>query len=112
MIYENIFLLALALTLAIEIPTAVLLLKDLARRDVALTAFTASFATLPYLWFVLPNYIVSAHYLLIGEVFVIAFEAAVYNQFLKTGIRPALAVSAIANTASFLAGMVFLRSLF
>lgn len=89
----------------------VLLLLVLRRRDippfrVVLAGFFASFATIPYVWFVFP-YIHSwtrQASLLFSEPFVFVVEAVFYRMFLKLDWRIAFAASLVANLASYLLG--------
>ncbi|MFA4824309.1 MAG: hypothetical protein WC593_04040 [Methanoregula sp.] len=110
MIYETQFLFALVLTWLVEVPVLWFLIRTIVKlRDVPViriifTGILATALTLPYLWFVLPAYIGATHYLLIGELFVIAVESVILNQILR--IRPGLsiALSAVMNAASFIVG--------
>jgi hypothetical protein len=111
MLYETHFLLSLCVTWVIEIPLLFLLVRyivkanDLSAAWIAGTGLLASALTLPYLWFVLPPYIDAAYYPLIGELLVIAGEAAVF--FLLLRVKPVSAVflSLVVNVSSFGIGM-------
>lgn len=115
MIYETKFLISLALTLLIEIPLVVVMIKYVIKlREVSLwkivfVAFLATITTLPYLWFVISPYVDAKYYLLYGEVFVILFEALIFNQLLKLHIGKAFLVSLIANLVSYYLGGFILR---
>ncbi len=113
MIYENLFLLALLLTVAVE--TALLFIivrlvfkdKKISNGLLLFTGIICSFATLPYLWFILPFFLTSrALYLLVGELSVFLIEAIIIYFILKLDIRKALLVSFICNLVSFLLGLV------
>ncbi len=104
---------AFLLTLAIELPIVLLLLRriepDLARTGV-LVVF-ANLATHPIVWFVLtqPLLIGTPEYLLAAESWAIGAEAVFYAVTLRgLGARRALGVSLAANAASFLVGQVVL----
>jgi hypothetical protein len=71
--------------------------------------FFASFATLPYLWFVLPAFIHS--YLIeviIGEAGVYLLEAIAYVYLLNMPFKKTFLLSASANTASIIVGLLVL----
>ncbi len=65
--------------------------------------------SLPYLWFVFPLFVPPAHFVLIGEIFVVVIEAIVYARALKLTWSRALLLSAVANAASYTAGMALHR---
>ncbi|KGK98892.1 hypothetical protein LI82_06270 [Methanococcoides methylutens] len=120
MIYEYHFLLALLVTVMIEVTmlfTTARYLFKINRTSIpdSLLLFTGtfcSFSTLPYLWFVLPMFIRTYSYLVaIGEVSVVLVEAVIYFFVLKVRIEKALFMSFICNLASFLIG-IYLFSLF
>jgi hypothetical protein len=110
MFYETQFLFALVMTWLVEIPLLCFSVRTVLKRNdvpairIIFAGILASALTLPYLWFVLPPYIGTTYYLLIGELFVIAVESVILNQILR--IRPGLsiALSAVMNTASFVVG--------
>lgn len=112
MVYETKFLISLALTLIIEIPLAVVIIRFILKlREVSLwqvifVAFIASSLTLPYLWFIVPSYVDARLYLLYGEVFIILVEGIVYNQLLKIKIGKALLISLIINIISYYFGVL------
>jgi hypothetical protein len=71
--------------------------------------FFTSFATLPYLWFVLPAFIHS--YLIevvFGEAGVYVLEAIAYVYLLNMPFQKTLALSVLANTASIIVGLLVL----
>ena len=124
--YELQFLLALLLTLFIEISVALLLrllvtrsgatrapflfLKPLALVSPGRLIFAglaASCLTLPYLWFVLPAFLVNRSlFLLLGELGVTGVEALFYRQMLPLKFSGALLLSILCNAASFLLGLL------
>ena len=113
--YEAKFLVALALTLVIEIPVAVMALwywfkrKEIPRGKIVTAGLVASGLTLPYLWFILPAFIPNPFiYIAVGEVSVFLVETFIYVWLLKVNLRQALAVSFLANAASFAAGLILL----
>ncbi len=105
------FLTALAFTIAIETIFLYALLRFLfKRRDVPTTRILAagvfaSFATLPYVWFVFPfiyNWPGTAA--MWSEPFVFLVEAIFYKLFLKLDGKTALILSLICNLASYSIG--------
>lgn len=80
--------------------------RDIKARIIIFTGVLASYATIPYVWFVFP-YInnwpraTSLHY---SEPFVFLVEAVIYRVFLKTNMPVALGLSLVANLASYLLG--------
>jgi len=114
MLYEQKFLFSLVLTLIVEIPIVVFLVKYLYKHEeikiykVVLIGFVASALTMPYFWFVLPAYISDRGvYIFSGEFVIICVEAIIYNQLLKLKLSEAFTVSFIANIASVFLGLVF-----
>lgn len=112
MSYEQNFLFSLLLTLIVEIPAAVILIKyffkdkEIKISKIVFTGFIASTLTLPYFWLILPIYISNRGlYIFIGEASIILIEAIIYNQFLKSKLPKAFVVSLIANIASILLGL-------
>jgi len=113
MSYEQKFLFSLLLTLIVEIPVAVLLVKyffkdkEIKISKIVFTGFVVSTLTLPYFWLILPFYISNRGlYICIGEASIILIEAIIYNQFLKLKLPKAFVVSLIANIASILLGLM------
>lgn len=71
--------------------------------------FFASFATLPYLWFVLPSFILSYSIeVIIGEAGVFIVEAVAYVYLLNMPFRKTIALSVSANIASIIVGLLVL----
>jgi hypothetical protein len=113
MLYEQKFLFSLLLTLIVEIPIAVFLVKYLYKLEeikiskIVFAGFIASALTLPYFWFVLPVYISSRSlYIFIGEVLIIFVETVIYNQFLKLKLSKSFIVSLVANITSIFLGLI------
>jgi hypothetical protein len=110
MSYVSQFLLALVITWLVEIPIllfSVHVVVNLKNVPVTRTIFTGIFAnalSLPYLWFVFPSYLGAAYYLPAGELVVIALEAVILNQLLRTRPGMSLALSTVMNAASFVVG--------
>jgi len=113
MLYEKKFLLSLLFTLIIEIPVLFVLLKcffdkkkEIKDKNIIIVGSLASILSLPYLWFVLPPYINSAHYIFIGELIVIIIEAIILNQLLRLSASKSFIASFIMNVASFILGLI------
>ena len=115
---ETLFLKALLTTVLTE--TAALLCVARLLRKKSFTAlstprllaagFFASFATLPYLWFVAPSFIGSYTMLtLVGETGVALLEGLFYYFFLNLRPFPALALSIVCNLVSIVVGLLFFR---
>ena len=66
----------------------------------------ASVLTLPYLWFVLPLFTNTIHYIYIGELLVFLIEGLVYYEFLEIKLTKALILSFTANLISFIVGTI------
>jgi len=109
MLVEERFLVALALTILIEVGVLLILFNFLFKRDfknskLIIIGSMLSVLSLPYLWFVLPPFINARYYLLYGEIIIIVAEALLLSYLLKLRISRALLVSVLINAASFLAG--------
>ena len=111
--YEFNFLKALLLTISIE--TAVLFLlfkvfyKTLNRSNwmLLLTGILATFATLPYLWFILPLFIhAKLWYIVVSELSAIVVESVIILGVLKIDYSKAMQISIICNTCSYLVGLL------
>ncbi|MDD5163952.1 MAG: hypothetical protein PHD95_07160 [Candidatus ainarchaeum sp.] len=114
MLFEEKFLVALVLTITIETIVLFVLTKFVfkepkSKSRIIFAGFFASFATLPYLWFVLPPFINSAYYIQMGETIVIAMESIILWQILQVKIQKAIIASIICNAVSFLFGLLLLN---
>ena len=118
MLYEYKFLIALAFTLFIEIITLYILIKCFFKDDGAkisnsllfFTGFLSSFATLPYLWFIIPLFIKTRiQYILFGESFVILLESLIIFFMLRVNLKKSFSISFICNILSFLIGLILLN---
>jgi len=111
--YELLFLKSLALTIVIETFVMIVFFRLIIKqRDIEIsrlliTGFIASFATLPYLWFVFPNYIdQKIWYVIIGESFAVLVETFIIGVILKTKFIQSLWCSLSCNAISFLTGLI------
>jgi hypothetical protein len=103
---------AFVLTLAVEVPLALVCLRGRPRGRVVAAVVLANGASHPLLWFVLgalPGPFLAN--VLVGECGVVALEAIVYLAVLRP-LRPghALAVSATLNAASYLVGIALFNA--
>jgi len=107
MSYEIQFLIALAFTIIAE--TTVLLFvmrkKHSGLHTLLLAGCAASFATLPYVWFIFPFFIRTHYpYLIASEAFALLAETLLYAALLRIPLKKGFIVSLCCNTASFVSG--------
>jgi hypothetical protein len=111
MLYETQFLLSLLFTIVIETIVVFIISKFIFKYDfkrqlnVMKGCVLASALTLPYLWFVIPPYIVANYYLIFGELFVVIIEIIIYKIFSKANWIQAIVFSIATNVISFLLGL-------
>lgn len=115
--YDQAFLIALAMSLAVEVPVVWLTVRKLygvspaalATSRLLASAILATVATLPYVWFVVPRFISYGGLRSAGtELLVTVVEAGIYRLTLRRPWRDCTAVSAAANLASWGVGKVLL----
>lgn len=113
MLYEQKFLLSLLLTLIVEVPIVLVLVRYIYRyknikiSTILFVGVLASALTLPYLWFILPAFVFDRNtYLIVGESLVILIEAIIYYKLFKLKPFDAFVVSLIANSASATLGLL------
>lgn len=106
------WLAAFAITLAVEVPLAVVGLRAWPRRRVIAAATVANAVSHPLLCFVLLRVLPGpfAARVLAGELAVIVLEALVYRAILRLRSGHALAVAATLNAASYLIGIAFFNA--
>lgn len=112
LIYTRRFLVSLIFTTAVETFVLFLLTRkafklgeeDISSSKLIFAGWFASFATIPYVWYVFPVIFYSSYSLaiFIGEIFAFFVESFFYTVFLKVGIRKAVIISFLANITSFL----------
>ena len=119
MLYEYEFLISLAFTLFIEIIILYILIRCFCKDEGAkisnsllvFTGFLSSFATLPYLWFIIPLFIKTrSQYILFGESFVILLESLIIFFLLRVNLKKSFSISLICNILSFLMGLILLNN--
>ena len=111
--YELIFLKSLLLTVIIEMAILFILSwffsdrKGVRLSRLLMTGFLASFATLPYLWFVLPVFISDkVWYIVVGETFAVVVESFIIFSMLRIKYSKSLIFSIVCNAVSFLVGIM------
>lgn len=107
------FLKALLLTILIETIVLFILFKTIYKTLniksylLLFTGVSASFLTLPYVWFVLPIFIKpTLPYMFISELSVMIIESLIIYGFLRINYKKALVVSVICNLTSFIIGLI------
>ncbi len=113
---ETLFLLALSITILIE-TCILLILLQFCRHDrvlspmkVILTGCLCSFATLPYVWFVFPQFIHGTMAIIMSEAIVTLIEAGILWMFLGLGLWLSAVISLSCNVASYLLGPYILTT--
>jgi hypothetical protein len=108
------FLVSLAITVVVETCVIVCCIRlifkitalQLPLRRCLFAGFFASFATLPYLWFVLPAFVHSyTVQVTAGESGVFVIEAVAYLFLLDLPLRRTVVLSFLANLASIIVGL-------
>ena len=113
MSYLHKFITALTLTDVIETAALFLLVwfvlkkREIRWQKIIIIGLFASFATLPYVWFVFPFLIGYSYslYIIVAELFAFVIEAVLYRFSLDLSWRTAILLSFLCNLASFLPGM-------
>jgi hypothetical protein len=77
---------------------------------VVFAGFLASFATLPYFWFLVPRFASGPSYLPVGEGLVILTEAIILRFVLELSNSRSLLLSAACNLCSMTVGLLILRA--
>jgi len=113
MYYELMFLKALALTIFIETLAIIVFfrwivkMKEIEISKLLITGFIATFATLPYLWFIFPNFIDhKIWYAITGESFAVLVETIIIGAILRTKLTTSFLCSLTCNMISFLTGLI------
>ncbi len=110
--YEILFFKSLILTILIESIVLILFFRLIIRNEnlsiyrLLSTGVIASFATLPYLWFILPNFVdQKIWYVIIGESFAVLMETFIIGVILKIKLSKSFLSSVTCNLISFLIGL-------
>lgn len=113
------YLLALVLTIIVETTVLFIVIRkflkikktEIKNSLLLFTGIFVSFATLPYLWFVLPlllyKYILLT---IIGEGIVFILESIIYYFVLKVNMKQAILLSFICNLFSYILGILLIQN--
>jgi hypothetical protein len=111
--YEILFIRSLIVTILIETLVLVFVYKRMYKAyhtplvQLLSAGFLASFATLPYLWFLLPYWIDQQFwYILVGESFAVFAESFILWSMLRSTYLKSLLASFMCNAVSFLIGVI------
>ena len=111
--FTHSFLQSLVFTTAVETATILIVIRKIFKkstRDVSIQKLIgigifASFATLPYVWYVFPSLLQPfSSAILVGEIFAVVVEAVFYVIVFPLTKKQALILSLIANVASYTLG--------
>jgi hypothetical protein len=114
---QALFLVALAVTVIVETAVILAMIRfvykvpaiNLSLARTLFAGFFASFATIPYLWFVLPAFLSPySVQVLVGETGAILFEAIAYVFLFNLPFRRTIILSLVANLASITVGLLIL----
>ncbi len=101
------FLISWLLTLALEIPVLILLLRSrVSVRDILVAGLIATTLTIPWLWFVLPFWLHGVEHHVVGELAVTLVETIIFVHLLKQRWLRCLCVSVAANGFSYGMGLL------
>ncbi|MFH0785733.1 MAG: hypothetical protein V2B20_27815 [Pseudomonadota bacterium] len=114
--YVIVFFKALVVTDIVEIPLVWYLLsqsfrrtgKPVVLRQIIAAAFFANMATLPFLWFVYPEFLDFSSAVALGEATALVGETLLYYFLLGASLRVAFLISLVANGASVLVGFILM----
>jgi hypothetical protein len=111
--YELLFFQSLLLTVSIETVILCLFFRLVIKLEnvnisrLVITGVIASLTTLPYLWFILPNYIDQRiWYVFIGESFAVIVETLIIGVILRVNFFKSFLGSLTCNMISFLTGLI------
>lgn len=111
--YEILFLKSLILTISIESIVLILFFRFIIRTEnlsiyrLLSAGIIASFATLPYLWFIVPNFVYQkTGYVLLGESFAVLMETFIIGVILRIKIWKSFLSSLTCNLVSFSIGLI------
>ena len=111
--YDLLFLKSLFLTILIETIIMIIIFKLIVKNKkvetyrLVLTGILMSFTTLPYLWFIFPNYFQqNLWYITICESFAVVVESVIIFAMLRIKYSFAFICSFACNAISFLIGLL------
>jgi hypothetical protein len=106
------FLKSLILTILIEMSVLIIFIrfvikkKEISLPRLLFTGFIASFATLPYLWYIFPTYIdQKGWYIIVSESFAVLIESFIILAILRISYLKAFLCSIACNMISFVIGL-------
>jgi hypothetical protein len=118
--YEQAFLVSLLFTWIFEVIvlfTIARFLFKIKKKEIStirllFSGLLASFATLPYVWFVL-QYLIRPYvvFVFVAEISVVLVEMVIYYYLVNVKMFRALVLSFSCNMASFVLGLIFLKDL-
>lgn len=115
MLYEYKFLAALSKTVGLELIVLFPLVrylykissKTIANHRLFLVGTLCSFATLPYVWFVIPIFFKShTLYVTAAEIFAVSIETIIYKICFKQNLKRSFVLSLACNAVSFGIGLL------
>jgi hypothetical protein len=113
MSYGSLYLISLFVTIIVEVPVLLfaqkLLRTGLKVKEILYWSVFANLFSLPYLWFVFPLFIPRHNYILTSETLITLIEMIIFSKTLKLNLKKAMALSIIANTISYFAGLAILN---
>lgn len=119
-LYEYNFLFSLIFTIIVETVVLFLIIRLYLKIDkhrlpnnlLIFCGIFCSFATLPYLWFVLPIFLGShTNYMIFGELSVTLSESIILYFILRLDRKTSLIISTLCNFISFILGLLLLSPL-
>jgi hypothetical protein len=114
MLIEERILIALGLTIFIEIPITIFLVRFFCKEQnikfvqLVFVSLLASLFTLPYIWFIDASFLPLMQYRIFAEIFGVIIEMVIYRQILQIRWDKAFLVSCIANVLTFFIGLLIL----
>jgi hypothetical protein len=111
--YELDFLKSLFITVILETLVLYIIIRHVFKISyiktwlIILAGITASFATLPYLWFIFPLFLgTKVFYVLISEIFAVMTESFILLGFFRIGYIKTLILSLVCNLISYGCGLL------
>lgn len=114
-VYELYYLYSLLQTVVIETIVLFFAIRKIYKwhvenSDIIFLGIFCTFATLPYVWFILPMIKVYSSYMLyvlISELFVLLVEMIILYKVMKVSYRDALVLATLMNLSSYLLGELY-----
>ncbi len=114
MSFQNYFLLSFLFTVLVEVPILLIGIKLVLKNQtsygkIIFWGLVVNFFSFPYLWFVFPLFFNVYIHIYLAEIFVIIIEAILLYKALNLKAKNTIILSVVANTASYLLGMIILK---